>query len=185
MTITTLDPTTALIVIDLQKGFVGFPTVHRIDGVLAAAADLAATFRRRHLPVVLVRATGAAPGRTERSFSLDGLPSDWADLVPQLDVQPGDLLVTKRTWSPFTSTGLEAQLRALGVTQLVLAGFATSIGVESTARQAYELGFNVTLALDAITDLSPEAHDNSVTRIFPRLGETGSSREIAELLDRA
>jgi nicotinamidase-related amidase len=184
MTVTTLDPNTALIVIDLQKGIVGFPTVHPIGGVLASATVLTAAFRRRGLPVVLVNVTGVAPGRTERSHSLEGLPRDWADLVPELNAQPNDLLVTKRTWGAFTNTDLKARLKALGVTQLVLAGVATSIGVESTARHAYELGFNVTLALDAVTDLSLEAHDNSVARIFPRLGETGSAQEIVDLLDR-
>jgi len=184
MTVTTLDPNTALIVIDLQKGIVGFPTVHPIGGVLASATVLTAAFRRRGLPVVLVNVTGVAPGRTERSHSLEGLPTDWADLVPELNAQPNDLLVTKRTWGAFTNTDLKARLKALGVTQLVLAGVATSIGVESTARHAYELGFNVTLALDAMTDLSLEAHDNSVARIFPRLGETGSAQEIVDLLDR-
>jgi nicotinamidase-related amidase len=84
----------------------------------------------------------------------------------------------------FTNTDLEARLKGLGVTQVVLAGVATSIGVESTARHAYELGFNVTLAIDAMTDLSLEAHDNSVARIFPRLGETGSTQEIVDLLGR-
>ena len=185
MTVTTLDPNTALVVIDLQKGVVGFPTAHPIGDVLAAATILTAAFRRRHLPVVLVNAAGVAPGRTEQSRSLAGLPADWADLVPELDVQPDDLLITKKTWGAFTNTDLEARLKALGVTQLVLAGIATSFGVESTARHAHELGFNITLALDAMTDRSQEAHDNSVTRIFPRLGETGTAREIVELLERA
>ncbi len=185
MAVTTLDPSTALIVIDLQKGIVGFPTVHPIAGVLASATVLTAAFRRRGLPVVLVNVTGGAPGRTERSHSLEGLPADWADLVPELNAQPDDLRVTKKTWGAFTNTDLEARLKAAGVTQLVLAGVATSIGVESTARHAYELGFNVTLAVDAMTDMNLEAHDNSVIRIFPRLGETGSTREIVDLLDRA
>jgi nicotinamidase-related amidase len=184
MTVTTLDPNTALIIIDLQKGFVGFPTVHPMDGVLARATSLAAAFRRRGLPVVLVNAAGGAPGRAERSANLKGLPADWTDLVPELNTQPGDLLVTKRTWGAFTNTNLEAQLKAFGVAQVVLGGVVTSIGVESTARHAYELGFNVTLALDAMTDLSLEAHDNSILRIFPRLGETGSTHEIVALLDR-
>jgi len=185
MTVTTLDPNTALVIIDLQKGIVGFPTVHPMAGVLAAATVLTAAFRRRGLPVVLVNATGGAPGRTERRRSVEGMPADWADLVPELNAQPDDLLVTKRTWGAFTNTDLEARLKALGVTQLVVAGVATSFGVESTARYAHELGFNVTLAVDAMTDLSLEAHDNSVARIFPRLGETGSTQEIVELLDRA
>jgi nicotinamidase-related amidase len=185
MTVSTLDPKTALIVIDLQKGLVGLPTVHPMAGVLTSAVVLTTAFRRHNLPIVLVNATGVAPGRTEQGHSLEGLPSGWADLLPELDTQPGDLLVTKRTWSAFTHTDLEAQLKALGVTQVVVAGIATSMGVESTARQGYELGLNVTLALDAMTDVSPEAHDNSVTRIFPRLGETGSTREIVDLLDHA
>ena len=185
MTVTTLDRNAALIVIDLQKGVVGFPTVHPIGGVLASATVLTTAFRRRGLPVVLVNATGVASGRTEQSFSLKDLPADWADLVPELNAQPNDLLVTKKTWGAFTTTGLEARLKVLGVTQVVVAGVATSIGVESTARHAYELGFNVILALDAMTDMSLEAHDNSVRRIFPRLGETGSTQEVVDRLDRA
>ncbi len=70
------------------------------------------------------------------------------------------------------------------MTQVVLCGIATSAGVESTARQAHELGYHVTLAVDAMTDRSPEAHANSVARIFPRLGETGTAAEIIALLDR-
>jgi nicotinamidase-related amidase len=62
-------------------------------------------------------------------------------------------------------------------------GVATSIGVESTARFAYELGFNVTLAVDAMADLNADAHINSITRMFPRLGETGTTEEIITLLD--
>jgi nicotinamidase-related amidase len=101
-----------------------------------------------------------------------------------LDRQPQDHVVTKRTWGAFTATGLEAHLKRLNVTQIVLAGVATSIGVESTARQAHELGFHVALAVDAMTDLSLEAHDNSVTRIFPGLGENATTHEILELLKK-
>jgi nicotinamidase-related amidase len=91
--------------------------------------------------------------------------------------------VTKQTWGAFTNTGLEAHLKKLGVTQVVIAGVSTSAGVESTARQAHECGFNVTLAVDAMTDMNVDAHTNSITRIFPRLGETGSTREILGMLD--
>ncbi len=92
--------------------------------------------------------------------------------------------MTKRTWGAFTNTDLEAYLKARSVTQVVIAGVATSIGVESTARFAHELGFHVTLAVDAMTDLTADAHDNSVARIFPRLGETGTTDEIIALLAR-
>jgi nicotinamidase-related amidase len=69
------------------------------------------------------------------------------------------------------------------VTQVVLVGIATSIGVESTARYASELGLNVTLVVDAMTDMNADAHTNSITRIFPRLGETGTTQEVLALLD--
>ena len=110
------------------------------------------------------------------------LPSDFADLAPGL-AQPGDILITKSTWGAFFMTDLDANLKKRGVSTIVLGGVATHIGVESTARFAHELGFNVTLATDAMTDMSIEAHQNSVTRIFPRLGETGTTQDIIALLD--
>jgi nicotinamidase-related amidase len=92
--------------------------------------------------------------------------------------------VTKRTWGAFASTDLEARLKALGVTQMVVTGVATGTGVEATARQAYEQGFNVTLVIDAMTDVRPEAHDYSVANVFPRLGETGMTRDVLDRLER-
>ncbi|WP_404712205.1 isochorismatase family protein [Sphingomonas sp. MMS24-J13] len=182
MAVTILDPVTALIVIDLQKGIAAIPSVHPIGDVVANAAALAAGFRRRNLPVVLVNVGGMAPGRNEQSMAGFQFPDGWMDLLPELDVQPGDHLVTKRTWGAFTGTGLERWLKDRGVTQVVVVGVATSAGVESTARQAHELGFHVMLATDAMTDRSIEAQDNSVTRIFPRLGETGTTAAILDLL---
>jgi nicotinamidase-related amidase len=68
------------------------------------------------------------------------------------------------------------------MTQVVVTGVVTSGGVEATARQAWEQGFNVTLALDAMTDLREEAHQYSIANVFPRIGETGSTQEIVALL---
>jgi nicotinamidase-related amidase len=186
VTVTTLDPNPALIVIDLQTGVVGLPTVHSADEVIQRSATLAEAFRRRGLPVVLVNVAGRPPGRTEHAPRSSGaFPEGWSELVPALNRQPGDLLITKHTPSAFTNTVLEERLRQLGATQVVIAGIATSIGVESTARGAYERGFHVTLASDAMTDTDPDAHEHSITRIFPRLGETGTSAEILTLLDGA
>jgi len=183
MPITTLDPRTALVLIDLQKGIVALPTVHPASGVVARAAELAAAFRRRGLPVVLVNVVGAAPGRTDPQPGRPAPGPDWAELVPELNAQPQDIRVSKKTWGAFTGTGLESVLRERGVTQIVLAGISTSIGVESTARQAQELGLNVTLAIDAVTDTNADAHANSVARIFPRLGETGLAQDVLALLE--
>lgn len=185
MAVTELDPKTALIIIDLQKGIAGMVAAGMIDGVVQKSRNLADAFRRKGLPVVLVNADGGAPGRAEQSRALRDLPPDFTDLLPALGEQPQDIKVTKKTWGAFASTDLERQLRSLGVSQVVISGVATSIGVESTARQAFEAGFNVTLAIDAMIDLRPEAHEASIAYIFPRLGETGTTQEIIQLLERS
>jgi nicotinamidase-related amidase len=82
----------------------------------------------------------------------------------------------------FLETGLHDYLRERGATQIVLAGIATSIGVESTARSAYDLGYNVALVVDAMTDRDPETHRNSVEKIFPRLGEAAKTEDVLKLL---
>jgi nicotinamidase-related amidase len=183
MSVTVIDPRIALIVIDLQKGIVSLPTAHPIGEVVKQASALANAFRRHHLPVVLVNVVGRAPGRTEQGRRITDVPPGWADLLPELNRQPQDHLVTKRTWGAFTNTGLEPHLTSRGVTQLVISGVSTSAGVESTARHASELGFNVVLAVDAMTDMDADIHYNSVTRIFPKLGETGTMAEIIDLLE--
>jgi nicotinamidase-related amidase len=183
MALTTIDPNTALIIVDLQKGIVdAYTFIHPIDGVVNRSRALADAFRQHGLPVVLVNVAGTAPGRTERPRLSEPLPAGWTNLIPELDRQPGDIVVTKRTWGAFASTDLEDRLKALGVTQVVVTGVATGTGVEATARQAYEQGFNVTLAVDAMTDRSPEAHDYSVNNVFPKLGETGTAQDIIDLL---
>ncbi|MBB2928053.1 isochorismatase family protein [Paraburkholderia silvatlantica] len=184
MNATRLDLKTALIVIDLQKIVASIPAAHPFTNVLENACHLAANFRQHGLPVVLVNVVGTAPGRTEQHHAGGALPPDWSELLPELNQQPQDHLVSKKTWGAFTGTGLEAHLKSAGVTQVVICGVATSVGVESTARQAHELGFNVTLAVDAMTDISAQAHANSLERIFPKLGETGTTREIVNLLSK-
>ena len=182
MPLTTLDPKTALIVVDLQKGIINLPCVHPIAAVIERNRALLDAFRRRALPVVLVNVTGGAPGRTEQPRRHSTFPEGFADLIPELDRQPTDIVVTKRTWGAFANTDLEAQLKANGVTQVVVSGVATGTGVEATARQAYEQGFNVTLVIDAMTDVRLEAHEYSIAHVFPRLGETGATQDVLDLL---
>ncbi|SFE00424.1 Nicotinamidase-related amidase [Actinacidiphila alni] len=185
MTATTLDPRTALVVIDLQRGIVALPTAHPAQEVVARSAKLAAAFRERGLPVVLVNVAGVAPGRNEGPAISGSLPADWAVLVDGLDARDSDIRITKHQWGAFNGTALDMELRRRGVTQIVLAGISTSIGVESTARTAHELGYHVTVATDAVTDTDAESHTHSVTKIFPRLAETGSTDEILALLPAA
>jgi nicotinamidase-related amidase len=182
MALSALDPKSAVIIIDLQKGIVSLPLVHPAAEVVNNARALADAFRSHGLPVVLVNVAGVAPGRTEQPRRAMNFPPGWTDLVPELNQQPTDHTITKHTSGAFAKTDLEEHLRGRGVTQVVLAGIATSGGVESTARQAYELGFHVTLAIDAITDASMDPHVHSLTKIFPRVGESGTTQEVLNLL---
>lgn len=184
MPLTTLDPNTALIVIDLQKGIVNGDFVHPITDIIGQTCSLLDAFRAENLPVVLVNVAGRPQGRTEQGpRSSISFADGWTELLPELDQQPGDIVITKQSWGAFATTDMERELKARGVTQVVVAGVVTSGGVEATARQAYELGFNVTLPLDAMTDIREAAHQNSIRNVFPRLGETGLTQEILALLE--
>lgn len=189
MTVSALDPKTALVVIDLQERIVGAPVVPiPAADVVARTAQLASAFRAHKLPVILVKVGAAAgeatPGRIQgRRSSSAPRPVGGEDIVGDIRGE-GDIIVHKRNWGAFYGTDLDLQLRRRGITQIVLTGIATSIGVESTARAAHEHGYHVTLASDAMTDINADAHANSVDRIFPMLGELGTTAEIIDLLAR-
>lgn len=184
MPLTMLDPNPALVVIDLQQGIVNGNFIHPIGEIIERTRALLDAFRAKHLPVVLVNVSARPPGRTEQApRSIASFSEGWTDLLPQLDRQPSDVVVTKQSWGAFATTDLEAQPKSRNVTLVVVTGVVTSTGVEATARQAYEQGFNVTLALDAMTDIRAESHEYSIKNVFPRLGETGTAQEIISLLE--
>lgn len=189
MSLSTLDQRTALIILDLQHVVMGIDTQpHSPATVLKRSSALADTFRAHSLPVVLVRTTGAPSGRTDQTqtsaTSRDSMAqsADWATLHPTL-TDSEHHLITKQAWGAFTGTGLDDHLRSLGATQVVLTGIATSLAVESTARMAHELGYHVTLVTDAMADRDAAVHHHSITKIFPRLGETGTTDELIRLVE--
>ncbi len=185
MPITTIDPRSALVVIDIQKGILTQPTVHDSRIIIDNVATLAKSFREKRLPVVLVR-VGWSPdfgdtlkARVELPRPTDAVAANFMEYVDALDADPArDILIFKRQWGAFYGTDLDLQLRRRGVTNIVLCGISTSIGVESTARDAFERGYNLTFAADAMSDRSAEAHDRALQIIFPRIGEIGTTADI-------
>jgi nicotinamidase-related amidase len=182
MPLTKLDEKPALIVIALQKGILTLPMVHPTHKITGKSAVLARAFRLRRFPVILANVAGVAPGRTDQRRSFFP-PSNWADLAPELEQHPRDHQVTSFSWGVFHETGLHQYLYDLRVTQVVLCGIATSMGVESSARYAHESGYHVVLVEDAMTDLDAEAHDHSIRKIFPRLGEVTHMDELLKALN--
>jgi len=104
--------------------------------------------------------------------------------LSQLDPSPA-LILAKLQVGAFHGTELDLILRRRGVTQVFLAGIATTGGVESTARAAHDHGYNVVSVIDAMTDRDAEAHRHSVERIFPRIGETTTTDEVLSQLREA
>ena len=177
--------TTALVVIDLQKGIVQIPTQpYPSSVVIANASMLAKAFRKSAMPVILVRVTPSPDGKDALHPVADSAmpggprPADWAEIVPEIGPEPGDIVITKRQWGAFYGTELEMQLRRRKIDTLVLCGISTNAGVESTARFAFEYGFQQIFVEDACAARSKEEHEYPVQRIFPRLGRVRKTQEV-------
>jgi nicotinamidase-related amidase len=188
-----LDPkTTALVLIDLQRGVAAMPVQpHASADVIIRAAALAERFRALGAPVVLVHVSFSPDGRDLLTPPNDAAPprmsfaEGWDEIVPELGPRPGDLLVTKRQWGAFYGTDLDLQLRRRGVKTIVLGGISTNIGVESTARAAFEHGYAQILVEDTMASHSAEAHAFAVTQIFPRLGHVRTADQVLAALASA
>ena len=182
-----LDPaTTALVLIDLQNGIVDMDTAPRAgDAVVAGARDLAARFREARAPVVLVhvgwRSDGERPSQMvdkPMPIPAGGTPPEWMALADGLR-EDGDIVVFKHHWGAFTGTDLDLQLRRRGVTTIVLAGISTNMGVESTARSAWELSYDVVIVEDLCASRSTDLHDFAIRNIFPQISRVVQAEDVA------
>ena len=183
--------TTALVLIDLQRGILPFAQgPHSAEQVLGASARLTKRFRELGAPVVLVR-VGWAPDYADAPRQpVDrpaptppgGLPPQWWEQPAELEVAPTDIQITKRQWGAFYGTELDLQLRRRGITTIVLGGISTHVGVESTARAAWEHGYALVLAEDAMSSTDAAMHRSSVENVFPRLGRVRDTGTILAAL---
>jgi nicotinamidase-related amidase len=182
-----LDPqSTALVLIDLQQGILGYALAPNSGTELLSRGQiLAERFRAAGATVVLVNVDFAQDGADMLRQPVDepagipkgGFPAGWSEFPPGLR-QPGDVWITKRQWGAFHGTELDLQLRRRGIRTIVLGGVATHIGVESTARQAYEHGYELVIVKDITSSNVGEAHAMSMKYIFPRLARLVSSDAI-------
>ncbi|MDE2001876.1 MAG: hydrolase [Patescibacteria group bacterium] len=184
--------TTALVVIDLQKGIVARDVApHTSEEVIKNAAALADAFRAKGAPVFLVRVTSSPDGKDALHPDSDAVmprrafAPDWAEIVPAIGPKEGDFIITKHQWGAFYGTDLELQLRRRGIRTIVLCGISTNIGVESTARFAYEYGFQQVFAEDAMAAFSTEDHAAPVSKTFPRIGRVRLTAEILAAVNAA
>ncbi|NRD79665.1 isochorismatase family protein [Bacillus sp. BRMEA1] len=173
---------TALVIIDLQKGIVGVPGGQEVVDKTIKLVNL---FRQEDGFIAFVKVS-FQDGKDALKPLLDQpVPTvqrseGWDELAPELAVSSQDYIVTKRQWGAFFGTDLDLQLRRRGIDTIVLCGIATNIGVESTAREAFQLGYNQIFITDAMTTFSQEEHEATCKYIFPRIGK---SRTVQQFLD--
>ena len=165
----TFTPKSALVVVDLANDFV-YP-----GGVIADAGGPAyqqraqaiiPNLRRlveaaRQAGVLVVYATDAhQPGDSELAkwppHAMKG--TRWAEVVPELEPAPGDLVIEKTTYSPFVSTEIDEQLRRRGITRLYITGLHTDCCARHTSGDAFQRGYDLVWISDALQAFTEEAH---------------------------
>ncbi len=181
----------AIVVIDLQKGITSMPAVpHSTQDVIANSSSILLAARKNKMNVFLVHVTPSPDLKdalhpiSETSFQMSGFNPEWSEYVPELNIQPSDILITKHQWGAFYGTGLDLQLRRRGIDTIILCGIATNMGVESTARFAYEFGYNQIFIEDAMSARSKEEHEYPIRYIFPRFGLIRKTNEVLKAIDK-
>lgn len=130
---------------------------------------------------VLVTDMVRLPADVERPQPVE-LPENACEIVSEAGMQPGDILITKRQWGAFYDTGLDQQLRRRSIKTIIIGGISTNFGVESTARAAFDRGYELVFASDAMSSTNADMHNFSVQKLFPIMGRVRTTEEIAASL---
>jgi nicotinamidase-related amidase len=190
-----LEPkTTALVLIDLQKGIVGRPLApHSGASVVEKSVALARRLKELGGTVVAVHVAFSNPDADRLKQPVDatmpvppgGFPAEFSEFAPEIAALKADVIVTKRQWGAFYGTGLDMQLRRRGVKTIILCGIATNFGVESTARDAWEHNYSLIIPEDACTSMDEGMHRFSIEKILPRLSRIRSTQQIIAAMQAA
>lgn len=195
---------TALIVVDLQNGFMapGQPAeIAPARDIVPTVNRLAAATRAAGGTVVWIQNTITPESEKSWSVFLDNFAGDeWAPrmrraftpgdfghaLYPTLEVRPADLTVRKHRFSALVqgASDLDAILRARGVDTLIIAGTATNVCCESTARDAMMLNYKVFFMSDANACRTDEEHNATLAILMSLFADVRSTDEMIDLLCR-
>lgn len=185
---------TALIMIDLQKGIVGRDGLAPYSGqeILDKNEQIAEQLKNTDALIVCVHVKNygpeaLAPKTDAPATAASKLPADFSNFVLEVANDPevnNVIHVAKHNWGAFYGTDLDVQLRRRGIETVILTGIATTIGCDTTAREAIQHGYHVIAVEDAMTDFNGQFHHDDVEYIFKRLGQVRSTAEILELLKK-
>lgn len=179
---------TALVVIDMQKGIAALNRKlepNTASQVVANVSKLVKKFREAEMPVFLVHVASFDGKDTlhpltdqQVQWSSSKRPADWTEFVNEIKPTNKDVVITKRQWGAFYGTELDLQLRRRGIDTIVLCGISTNLGVETTARDAYQHGYNQVFATDAMAASTKNEHETTLKYIFPRIGLLRTTDQI-------
>lgn len=184
----------ALVVIDMQEGILTLPTSpHAASDVLGRTVGAAEAMRRAGGFVVLVHVGPSSDGKdalhpltdvVRGAAGAQSRPANWDRIAADLGPKDGDHVVRKRQWGAFYGTDLDLQLRRRGIDTVLLCGIATNMGVESTARDAYERGYNLVFLEDSMSGTRADMHAFAVEKIFPLIGRVRATSDVLAALLR-
>ena len=186
--------TSALVLIDMQNGFVepdGGLCVAGAKATLPACVQALEAARRQGIPVIHVHRHYALgghdvePGRREvwraAGKPLSDARPDTLEPCPGLEALPGETIIVKPSWSAFDRTNLEETLRDLGVTCLILTGTTTPNCIRSTCYDAMAHGFEVAVLADATSSRSAEVQQANLEDMAAVGARIMSTDELAAL----
>ncbi len=192
-------PKTVLLVIDMQNFYVA--EVDTAISIVPNINRLAAACREKGAPVIWV---------IMRCAENEGAPSQWRiyheyffteakgrnhltklspgnegyEIYPDLEVKDDDRIVTKRRFSPFIvgASDLHDILQGLGIENLIVAGTATNMCSESTARDAMMLDYKVVMVEDANAARYDDDHLAGLTSFYQSFGDVRTTDQTIEML---
>ncbi|MCL5976135.1 MAG: cysteine hydrolase [Candidatus Parvarchaeota archaeon] len=177
---------TALIVWDVQKMLVN--NIYNKEEFLKNINELIESARTKGMPIFFTRITPLpkefeSPARkyssSKMKFNLSQLPKEMFDLA--IEPKSNEIVINKNTASIFIGTNFELMCRNAGIETLIIAGIATEIGVESTARDAANRGFYVVVDSNASSSSDKEAHERSLENM-KKLFDVLSTEDIIKAL---
>jgi nicotinamidase-related amidase len=163
------------------------------SGIIDSTLRLVDGIRKRDVPTFWIR-VDRRPDRADVVDNATDIKSGWhaggatvaasydGQLIDEVKLAPQDAELVKLRFDPFVGTGLDLLLRARGIDTMLLCGFSTNMGVESCARSAHDLGYNVVVLKDCCYNIPEELHNFSIERIMPRFARVMTVDELLAAL---
>ncbi|WP_159566567.1 cysteine hydrolase family protein [Budvicia diplopodorum] len=184
----------ALIIIDLIQDIVGEHSASHSQtqarGIIPLANSTAAYARRQNVPVIWIKVGFAddyhdipanspmfSGAKRAGRLRLSANGCDWAE---GLDVHAQDEIVVKKAVSAFAGNQLQQWLNDRGYDHLLLGGVSSLMAIQSTARQAHDLGFKVSILEDLCAAATQEAHQQSMTALAGMAHITNTTAWVQE-----